>query len=345
MNNDDFNKNKNLENWNIRTDLAYDVITKNEYKDIPSFHETYEEIYGIPVYKNIIGIEASDIIGKKSGTYYTLDLSKVDFHDVSLCENVERALTDTLIKLLINLNLKNKKCLLVGLGNINVTPDALGPYVIDNVIVTRHLFKMGSISEGFSEVSAISPGVMGNTGIETFDIIKSVNENIKADFIIVIDSLASSSIARVNKTIQITDTGISPGSGVGNRRKELSKNTMNVPVIAIGVPTVVDAVTITSDAIDLVVKYLSQQTEGKKKDVDIKEHVPSMETKEVLMGQIGLLSDDEKKKLIKEVLTPNGYNMMVTPKEVDSDIEDLSKIIANSINMALHYGLFTNKEL
>ena len=344
MNTDNFNKNLIEANWNVRTDLAYDVVTRHKDYDIKDFFESYEEISGIPVYKNIIGTEASKVLNKQKGTYYTIDLTKVDFHDVNLCENVEHALADVLIKMLINLNLKNKKCLLVGLGNINVTPDALGPYVMDNVIVTRHLFKMGNISEGFSEVSAISPGVMGNTGIETFDIIKSVNDNIKADFVIVVDALASSSIARVNKTIQITDTGISPGSGVGNRRKELSEKTMGVPVIAIGVPTVVDAVTITSDAIDLVVKYLSKATNEKKVHEPIENYEPTEETKEILMGQIGLLTEEEKKNLIKEVLTPNGYNMMVTPKEVDADIEDLSKIIATGLDMALHYGLLTNKD-
>ena len=344
MNTDNFNKNLIEANWNVRTDLAYDVVTRHKDYDIKDFFESYEEISGIPVYKNIIGTEASKVLNKQKGTYYTIDLTKVDFHDVNLCENVEHALADVLIKMLINLNLKNKKCLLVGLGNINVTPDALGPYVMDNVIVTRHLFKMGNISEGFSEVSAISPGVMGNTGIETFDIIKSVNDSIKADFVIVVDALASSSIARVNKTIQITDTGISPGSGVGNRRKELSEKTMGVPVIAIGVPTVVDAVTITSDAIDLVVKYLSKATSEKKVHEPIENYEPTEETKEILMGQIGLLTEEEKKNLIKEVLTPNGYNMMVTPKEVDADIEDLSKIIATGLDMALHYGLLTNKD-
>ena len=184
---------------------------------------------------------------------------------------------------------------------------------------------------------------MANTGMETSDIIKGVLKCHDYDLIIVIDSLSTSSIERLNKTIQITDTGISPGSGVGNRRKELSISTMGVPVIAIGVPTVVDAVTITSDAIDLVVRYLSKESSGKRKKESIENHEPTEETKELLMGQIGLLTDEEKKNLIKEVLTPNGYNMMVTPKEVDSDIEDLSKIISTSIDLALHHGLLIDR--
>lgn len=335
--NDDFSNKINEQNkWSVRTDLAYDVVTRTP-EDIPGLIQTSEEITNIMVYKNVVGEEAEKIIGKQKGTYYTIDLSSVDFHDSKLCENVESAVAQILNRFIINKNLKYRKCLLVGLGNINVTPDALGPYVMDNVVVTRHLFKMGNVESGFTEVSAISPGVMGTTGIETFDIIDSVNQKIKADFLIVVDALASSSISRVNKVIQITDTGISPGSGVGNKRKELSYKTLGVPVIAIGVPTVVDAVTITSDAIDLVVKLLHHQLEGKKKQEIAEE--PSEETKEMLMGQIGLLSEEEKKKLIQEILTPNGYNMMVTPKEVDADIEDLSKIIATGIDLALHQGL------
>ena len=215
-----------------------------------------------------------------------------------------------------------KKCLIVGLGNINVTPDALGPYVVDNVIVTRHLFELNKISEGFSNVSAISPGVMGTTGIETYDIISSVVKEIDCDYLIVVDALATSSISRVNKTIQITDSGINPGSGVGNKRKELSFDTLGIPVIALGVPTVVDSVTITSDIIEYLLKHLENINEEK------------------MLGEFGLLKEETKRKLIKGVLEPNGFNMMVTPKEIDADIEDLTKIIANSINLSLHIGLY-----
>ena len=338
---------RDIRKWNVRTDLAYDEVERINEDEIPDYHESLEVINNIDVYKSVIGPNAMKIIHKKPGTYYTLDISKVDFHDSVLCENVEGCLAKVLIRLLINKNLKNKKCLLVGLGNVNVTPDSLGPYVMDNVVVTRHLVHTGHLSEGFSEVSAISPGVMGNTGIETFDIIKAVRDKINVDFLIVVDALASSSISRVNKTIQITDTGINPGSGVGNKRKELSYETLGVPVIAIGVPTVVDAVTITSDAIDYVIKYLNEASKHKfKRQTDLdKAHDPSDETKEILLGQIGLLNEDEKRNLIQEVLTPNGYNMMVTPKEVDSDIEDLSKIIAMGIDLALHHSLLESKNV
>ena len=141
-----------------------------------------------------------------------------------------------------------------GAGNINVTPDSLGPIVIDNVIVTRHMFLLNpeEVSEGISDVSAIAPGVMGNTGIETYDIIEAVVKKINVDYLIVVDALAARSVARVNKTIQVTNTGISP-----LRRRELKKETretMYRPVIAIGVPTVVDAATIASDTLDLLLE-------------------------------------------------------------------------------------------
>ncbi|MDY3898820.1 MAG: GPR endopeptidase [Bacilli bacterium] len=317
--------------WNVRTDLAYDEVI-NHQTDLPDLVQSDEKLYDIPIYKSVIGPNASKIINKKVGTYYTIDLENIDFHDLTICENIEKAVGNIIKRFIIQKKLSKGKCLLVGLGNINVTPDALGPYVMDNVIVTRHLFKMNSVSEGFSEVSAISPGVMGTTGIETFDIIKAVKEKIDVDYMIVVDALASNSTKRVNKTIQITDTGISPGSGVGNKRKELSEATVGIPVLAVGVPTVVDAVTITNDTINYVINYLLK--EGTNSDNN---------AKELLMGQIGLLSEDEKHALMYDILSPTGYNLMVTPKEVDEDIEDLSKIIASGINFAVHYGVLEGK--
>lgn len=314
-----------LKKWCVRTDLAYDKAITH-ISDLPDLIQSEEQINTIPIHKSIVGANASKVINKKEGTYYTIDLTSVDFHDVTVCEDIEKVVGIILKRFIDLKGLNNKKCLLVGLGNINVTPDALGPYVMDNVIVTRHLFKIGSISEGFSEVCAISPGVMGTTGIETFDIIKSVKEKIDVDYLIVVDALASSSIKRVNRTIQITDTGISPGSGVGNKRKELSIEKIGIPVIAIGVPTVVDAITITNDTINYVIEHLNKE---------LKEN----NSNELLFGEIGKLDEFEKRALMEEVLSPEGYNLMVTPKEVDEDIEDLSKIIATGINYALHYGL------
>src|SRR5699024_12575059 len=141
------------------------------------------------------------------------------------------------------------KALMVGLGNWNVTPDALGTMTIDNVMVRNHLFGLeyDTVQEGYRPIGVVSPGVMVVTGMETSDIVLSLVDDFAPDFVIVIEALASRSIERINETIQLTDTGIHPGSGVGNQRKELSEETLGIPVMAIGVPTVVDAVTIASD--------------------------------------------------------------------------------------------------
>ena len=246
------------------------------------------------------------------------------------------------------MNIKeNNTCLVVGLGNSKSTPDSLGPLAISNILVTNHLFEIDSIDTGFRRVSAISPGVMGQTGIETSEIILSLIRTTRPDFVLVIDALASQSIERVNKTIQMTDTGIHPGSGVGNSRKEISKQIVGVPVIAIGVPTVVDAVTIVSDTINYMHKHYSYSKQNinnpmnkllynnspnyLKKDINV-----NNEDKKVLLGIIGTLNEKEIKQLIFEVLTPIGYNLMVTPKEVDFVISRLSDIIGNGINEALH---------
>ena len=302
----------------IRTDLAYDDKDNDENR----LNEIIEVVDDIEIYKHIIDDANAKKFNKKSGTYYTVDLNNIDIRDTKTEVTLEKVLAKVLKNIYCDLNLKNKKCLIVGLGNMNVTPDSLGPYVVDNIIVTRHLFELNSISDGFSNVSAISPGVMGTTGIETYDIIDSVVRKIKCDFVIAIDALATSKVSRVNKTIQIADSGINPGSGVGNKRKELSMKTLGIPVIAIGVPTVVDSVTITNDVIEHVLNYLEKINETE------------------LLGEFGMMDEELKKSLIKDILDPRGFNMMVTPKEIDADIEDLTKIIANAIDLSLHQGLF-----
>lgn len=330
---------------NFRTDLACESVLR--FKDeLSTISETCEK-GKIKITKTFVDKNDEEKLSKKSGTYYAIELDDTNFHDMKSCQEIEIAVMEVLTELINNYQLKDKKCLVIGLGNINVTPDSLGPYVLDNIVVTRHLFKMDTVNIGYNEVSGISPGVMGTTGIETFDIIKAVVNEIKVDYVIVVDALAAASIARVNKTIQITDTGISPGSGVGNKRKELSIDTLGIPVFAIGVPTVVDAVTIAADSMDYIVKYLNQKVEGvnvpannlslqeAKIEYDELNEAPN-NVKEHFMGQVGLLEEYQVRDLIETVLSPNGYNMMVTPKEIDADVEDLAKIIAMGINITLH---------
>lgn len=337
--------NINLEKYSVRTDLAFEAL---DMKKIVHSNEIIDEEVDedkIKVRRTIISENVSQEIGKKPGIYYCLDTSAISTHDHDDMKRCENALTSIIKEVLKIEGITSKdRGLVVGLGNINVTPDSLGPLVIDNVIVTRHMFLINpeEVSEGISDVSAIAPGVMGTTGIETFDIIEAVINKIDVDYIIAVDALASKSIKRVNKTIQVTNTGISPGSGVGNKRKELSKETVGVPVVAIGVPTVVDAVTIASDTVDFLLKYFNAKINGRTNnlvlgDIDYdKEETPNNEYKQKILGEVGILDENEKRDLFFEVLSPNGYNMMVTPKEVDLDIEDLTNIISGAIDRSLH---------
>lgn len=332
--------------YQIRTDLAIDNIDS----DIKLDTDVYENIRVSSLY---VDDNISEKIKKKVGNYITIEFKDVTDHDNE--ENVTCVLTNELKKLLKKMDISdNDSCLIIGLGNSKSTPDSLGPETINKLIITNHLYKLGSLQEGYRRVSAINPGVMGETGIETSDIIKSITESLKPDFLIVVDALASSSIERVNKTIQITDTGIHPGSGIGNSRKEISKDVLNIPVIAIGVPTTVDAVTIVSDTIDYMAKKYSYTRQNINNPINKliinntinynkKEVKVTKEDKQKFLGLVGNLNYDETRKLIEEVLTPIGYNFMVTPKEVDFIIIKLSNVISSAINNSLH-RIFDNNQ-
>ena len=332
-----------LSKYQIRTDLAIEAIENiSEIKGIKSKEEIIDEIKVTNVF---VDNEGSKKINKKKGNYITIEFD--DITDFNNKEKVKEIFSQKLKELIDTLNIDNNKDILViGLGNDKSTPDALGPMSVNNILVTRHLFIYNEVEEGFKKVAAINPGVMGQTGIETSDFIKAIVKAIKPTLVIAIDSLASQSIERVNKTIQLTDTGIHPGSGVGNSRKEISVYTIGAPVIAIGVPTVVDAVTIVSDTINYMYKHYAYTKENIDNPMnrltfgninylkkDIKTNV---EDKKVLLGMLGSLNELETRELIFEVLTPIGYNLMVTPKEVDFVIEKLSDVIGNGINNALH---------
>lgn len=327
-----------LKNINIHTDLVIEQIN-----DDSLINE--EVINGIKISRVVM--DKNNIYNKKEGSYVTIELSDITNYEDR--ENVGKVLVNEIKDILNKNNIKdNYECLVIGLGNKKSTPDALGPMVIDNILVTRHLFELNAdVKEGFRKVSAIIPGVMGNTGIETIDIIKGIVDNVKPKFIIVIDSLCASSIERLNKTIQLTDTGIHPGSGIGNMRKEISKDTLGIPVIAIGVPTVVESVTIVNDTIDYMfmhLNYLKNNYETSKLIVKrnnnylnkIKSNKVSNNDKEILGGIIGSLDEEDKKNLISEVLNNINYNLIVTPKEIDFLIEKLSNVISNSINNAIN---------
>lgn len=322
-----------MDKYQVRTDLATEIIKDS------GLVEEEKNINGINLKRIIVNKEDVKKVSIKEGMYYTLDTRSVLTHDTDELNNCINVLSNVLKEIMEYENIKEDDSgLIVGLGNINVTPDSLGPLVADNVIVTRHMFLVnpGKVSQGIREISAIAPGVMGTTGIETFDVVDSLVKKIKFDYIIVVDALSSRAIDRVNKTIQVTNTGISPGSGVGNKRKELSKDTIGVPVIAIGVPTVVDAVTIANDTIDIIMKYMHSLSNNNSNLNINNAPLPNKEYREELFGNIGLLDSVDKRKLIDEILTPMGFNMMVTPKEVDLDISDLTEVISKAINQAVH---------
>ena len=207
--------------------------------------------------------------------------------------------------------------MIVGLGNLYVTPDALGPKVVPKIEVTRHILEYmpKAMPEDTRPVSAISPGVLGIPGIETMEILKGVVDNVKPKLLIVIDALASRSIDRISSSIQIADTGIVPGAGVENKRKEISKKTLGIPVIAIGIPTVVDLATVTNECIDIFIENLQE--------------------KAMSNDYLNKLKEKDNYEDIKEALVPKDYNMIVTPKEIDKLIDNMSKIISIAINMAM----------
>lgn len=358
-----------LSKYAIRTDLAieaHEMVIDSEKKHVKD-EKNLSQIEGVIIKeKEIDDIKISYVevakagaesIGKKEGRYLTIEAAGIRQQDTVMQQQVANIFAQEFSQFLQQVGIKkDAACLVVGLGNWNVTPDALGPQVCENLLVTSHLYKLQpeSVKEGYRPVSAIAPGVMGLTGIETSDIIFGIVEKSKPDFVIAIDALAARAIERVNSTIQISDTGIHPGSGVGNKRKEISKETLGIPVIAIGVPTVVDAVSITSDTIDFILKHFGKEMKegnrpsrsltpagmsfGEKRKLT-EEDLPEEEHRKTFLGIIGTLEEEEKRKLIYEVLSPIGHNLMVTPKEVDVFIEDMANLLANGLNAALHQNV------
>ena len=324
-----------LSKFELRTDL---IIEKN-IKNIKNNNYKYK---GISV--DDIVLSKNNSLGKKEGKYITITFD--DVTDSSNYANVLNIFKKELANVLKYCKIKkNDTCLIIGLGNRNIISDALGSKCIKNIIVTRHLYLLNEVDSKYRNVSILEPNVIGVTGIDSFDIIKKTIEEVKPDFVIAIDSLCAIDIKRLNKTIQITSSGITPGSGIGNTRNELSKDTLGINVIAIGVPTVVDSVVIVADTINYILKKISylknitnlDKLKNPNKANYLKNNVElhNDEKKEIL-GYIGLLKYDELKSLIWEVLNPIEANMIVTTKEIDFIIDKLSKLISYGLNNVLH---------
>ena len=330
-----------LSKYRLRTDLIVEHLSN--FKGYKKEEEQYKDI---KIETITLDKDNAKLVSKKEGIYKTIYFE--DVTDENNFNNLLHATTLALKDLLKSINIEdNYSVLIVGLGNRKATPDALGPLTIDSIKITRQIVELGlPLDSKYRVISSLVPGVMGTTGIETKEIIEGVIEKTKPDFLIVIDALAASSLERINKTIQITDTGIHPGSGLLNNRFEISKETLGLPVIAIGIPTVVDATTIVSNTINYIFRHFSYEKENinnnKLKLVppssrDYKNHDKTLERREreEVMGLIGNLEEDEIKTLITEVLTPLGYNLLVTPKEIDFVIEKLSLLLSKALNKSL----------
>lgn len=332
-----------LSHFDIRTDLVIDNNITDNHIEKKKVNDN------IQITTIQVNDELSKDLNKKPGNYITIEFADVTNHEDKI--EIEKCLEQELSHLLSKKGIRaTDSCFILGLGNRFSTADSLGPITLDKIMVTRHLFVLDTnVKEGIRSVAALSPGVMANTGIETCDIITSLVQKISPNFLIVIDALASSSIDRINRTIQITDTGIHPGSGIGNNRQEISFDTIGIPVIAIGVPTVVESSIIVSDTIDYIFKHLSYikdhyesnkliigHRDSKKYLESIREANLSDEEKQEVSGILGTMTVEKKKELIYEVLNSINYNMIVTPKEIDFLIDKLSEVIANAINRSLH---------
>lgn len=311
--------------YNFRTDLALerrDLYNKahNIEKDIDGIETEEEKIDdNISVSRvKITNEKGEEAIGKKKGNYITVDVKNLKIANEEEIQKTSEVVTKELKTLLAKHVAEKDSILIVGLGNIYVTPDSLGPKVINEIDITRHLLEYMPevLDENTREVSAISPGVLGTTGIETMEILKGIVDKVKPKLVIIIDALASRNIERISSSVQLADTGIVPGAGVGNARKELTESTLGIPVIAMGIPTVVEAATIAADSLTLFIK--KAQENGKSNDF------------------LNRLQEEDKYQIIKEILAPEEYNFIVTPKEIDNLIEKMKDIVARGINFAIN---------
>lgn len=298
-------------NYRIRTDLALESKERFERDNVEIggvvIREFYDEERDIQTtWVKIETEKGAKAMGKPQGTYITMEAPNMSVPDEDYHREISKELSKHLRKL-ASLD-KEKSVLVVGLGNRDVTPDALGPNVIQNLHITRHVLReygtLGMGEERAHAVSGIGPGVMAQTGMETLEIIQGVVAEVKPDVVIAIDALAARSTKRLNRTIQITDTGINPGSGVGNHRDGLNADTLGIPVIGIGVPTVVDAATIVHDAMAHLLETLEEQ---------------------------------EQKEFLEEMISPHLHSMFVTPKDVDETVKRLGYTISEGLNIALEY--------
>lgn len=309
-------------NRNIRTDLAMEtqqVLSQNVGGgEIPGVQSSEEKKDGVTITRvKITDKRGETQMNKPMGTYITVEAPELSKRDPDLEEKTAQLIASELRAMVGERN-QEENVLVIGLGNWNITPDSLGPRAIKNTLVTRHLIQQmpGQIDDRVYSVAAMSPGVLGLTGLETFEVVSGIVEKLKPKCIIAIDALASRSTERISTTYQLADTGISPGAGVGNMRKSLSKDALGVPVIAMGVPLVVYASTIAHDAIT----YASEDLRN--------DNVPNND-----------IEENKVNGLIEKVVSGKFGDLIVTPKDIDVVVEDVSRVLGYAINLALHDNL------
>ena len=310
--------------FQVRTDLALEAREKFDEDNVEIKGVRLEEEQATPdIHISSVIIETENgakAMGKPKGSYVTLEAPNMIDED----EGYHREISIQLSKVLKRLfpQKEDFTTLVVGLGNRAVTPDSLGPRVVDNLCMTRHIIKeFGRYVIGDSchkSVSSIVPGVMAQTGIESMEIVRGITKETNPDIIIAVDALAARSTRRLNRTIQITDTGINPGSGVGNHRHALNGESMGIPVIAVGIPTVVDAATIVIDTMNNLLEAMSQAEQLRR-----------------ISNSYEKLDMMEKYELVHELLTPQLNTLFVTPKDVDEAVKRLSFTVSEGINLAL----------
>ena len=297
-----------LGSYRIRTDLALEATERFTEENVEirgvEIREEYDEEKDVRTTVVKITTEnGAKSMGRPQGNYITIEAPNLSVPD----EDYHREISEVLahhLEQLIDLE-KEQSILVVGLGNQAVTADSLGPHVVENLHMTRHIIREYGLKsmgeEKMHRTSGIIPGVMAQTGMETSEIVQGVVAETKPDLVIAVDALAARSVRRLNRTIQITDTGITPGSGVGNHRTGLTEENLKVKVIGIGVPTVVDAATIVHDSMAHLLEALDEA---------------------------------EQKEFLEEMISPHLYSMFVTPKDVDETVKYLSFTISEGLNMA-----------
>ena len=318
-----------IEKYSVRTDLALEEKERFESDNVEIQGVVLEEEYDEQCEMRITRVKVetengAKVMGKPVGKYLTLEAPNLAVPDEDYHREISLKLAEYLKELIGKEMLEQEEMsiLVIGLGNREVTPDALGPYVAEQVCVTRHIVKeYGKYAMGMERVksvSAVVPGVMGHTGMESQEIVKGIVKETGPDLVIAVDALAARNSRRLNRTIQIADTGIHPGSGVGNHRNGLTRETLGIPVIAIGVPTVVDAATIVNDTME--------------------NFIEALESSKMLKGVGDVLktySNAEKYELVKELISPHLNGMFVTPKDEDEMVKQISYTISEALNVLL----------